>query len=136
MAGGFGLTVCEITAVLEGDILRCFQAALVTQFNDPTATEFYAIYGTGPRSPQQWQYNTLVHWTITDTGVNATRPVREYLTSDFKYQWGYSVASHTDGNVRIFASDSGKLYIAQVAWDDIADTSKVRRAEVSDGTLY
>ena len=45
------------------------------------------------------------------------------------------MASHTDGNVRIFAIESGKLDIALVAWDDIADTSKIRRSDMSDRRL-
>ena len=116
---------------MERLILICCSDALATHFNDPTATEAYAIYNTGLRTPLSWQYNTLVHWTVTDTGVNATRPVQKYITSNFKYQWGWSIASHPDGNIRLFAIDSGNLYVAKVAWDNITDTSQVRRNAVS-----
>lgn len=109
-----------------------YSAALVTQYNDPSATEAYAISNVGIRvnNTTPWEYNTLVHWTTTDTGVNATRPVEKYITSDSEYRWGWSLASHTDGKVRMFATKESSLYIAEAAWDTITDNSTVRRKDV------
>ena len=98
---------------------------LVTQFNSGSDLEAYAIYGVGIRTPQTWHYNTLCKITANDTGLTVTRPVQQYITLDFKYKWGWAVASHSDGHVRLFAYSGQSLYIAKVPWSEMEDTSKV-----------
>lgn len=60
-----------------------------------------------------------------DTALTVTRPVQKYITPDFRYKWGWAVASHTDGNVRLFATNDQSLYIAKIPWSEMENTSKV-----------
>lgn len=101
------------------------QDPLATQFNNGSDLEAYAVYGVGLRTPRTWYYNTLCKITANDTGLTVTRPVQKYITPDFQYKWGWAVASHTDGEIRLFAVQDENLYIAKVPWDEMEDTSKV-----------
>lgn len=111
-------------------MLTSFPGGFATQHNLASDTVAYGMYDTGKR-PYDWQYKTLAKLTANDTGLTITRPVQAYITSSFKYKWGWSVASHGDGYVHMFApggknSDgTTNLYAAKVPWDEIEDTSKV-----------
>lgn len=113
-------------------ILSSCSDPVTTQYNRANDTVGYAIYAAATRSPATWQYNTLCKLTANDTGLTVTRPVQKYITSDFLYRWGWSTASTSAGDVYIFAIGSmnsnttHNLYMVQVPFDDIEDTSKVR----------
>lgn len=123
-------------------MLTSFLGGFATQNNLASDTVGYGMYDAGLRNGGDfiWKYKTLAKLTADDTGVTITRPVQAYITSSFKYKWGWSVASDGDGYVHVFATGGSNsdgttnLYAAKVPFGDIEDTSKVSTLVISQSS--
>lgn len=103
---------------------------LVTQYNDPNATQAYAIYSVGERTSNGFGsslYSTLVSISASDSGLTMTRAVPQLYPINGVQYGGFATASHSDGNLYLFGGDGdGGLKLARVPWDSATQTSQVR----------
>lgn len=105
----------------------------MTQYNDPTATQAYAIYSVGLRTSNgdgSSLYNTMVSISADDSGLTMTRVVPQLYPIGGVQYGGFATASHSDGNLYLFGGDgAGGLKLARVPWDSAAQTSQVSHPE-------
>jgi len=102
----------------------------VTENNNPMATQAYAIYSVGKRTPNgdgSFLYNTLVSISASHNGLKMTRAVPQLHPINGVQYGGFATASHDDGNLYLLGGDgAGGLKLARVPWDGATQTSQVR----------